>query len=79
MIAVTAGSAFFDGVCHECHPPETLPGASEPTQSVPSDETHSRGQVVTNVHAAGCFFTLCATHTNKLIEALQRAGVRRDI
>lgn len=79
MISVTAGSAYFDGVCYECRPSETLPGAPEPTQSVSSDETCSRGQVVTNVHVAGNYFTLCAKHTNQLIESLQKAGVRRDL
>lgn len=69
---VTAGSAYFDGVCRECHP---APVDSDGNGPAPGE----RGQVVTNLTVGGHHVTLCATHTNELIAQLSRAGVRRDL
>lgn len=64
-IDVTAASAYFEGGCVACEEP-------------------GRGTVVTVVTItpggnATHVLRFCATHTNVLIEKLEKAGIRRDI
>jgi hypothetical protein len=71
-VSVTAGSSYFEGPCHECPPGE-----------------RNAGQLVTSLYmypvanedsrVPNGALRLCATHTNELIDHLQRAGIRRDI
>jgi hypothetical protein len=70
-ISVTAGSVYFEGPCHEC--PE---GEENTGQLVTVLYIYPKGNEGREPIGA---LRVCATHTNDLIEHLQRAGIRRDI
>lgn len=63
-VDVTAGSTYFNSPCMACAVPD-------------------RGTVITVIRlwklGVGEAWTLCAWHTNDLIDKLQRLGVRREL